>query len=160
MATRSTRPESGLEEVKRELQTMFESPVFRHSSRQTKLLEYLCNKVLLGEAEHIKATTIAIEVFGRSWDFDETKDAIVRVEAHRLRRKLAKYYEGEGAKSSLRVILAPGGYVPEFMSVEKPPDADIHPIGPSAPQDDRPDDLHETAAAADPVIPVAAAIPP
>lgn len=94
---------------------MFESPVFSHSARQTKLLEYLCNKVLLGEAEHIKAATIAMEVFGRRWDFDESKDSIVRVEAHRLRRKLAKYYEGEGAKAHLRIVLAPGGYVPEFL---------------------------------------------
>ena len=115
MASRTVRPAPGLEEVKRELHVMLESPVFSHSARQTKLLEYLCNKVLLGEAEHIKAATIAMEVFGRQWDFDESKDAIVRVEAHRLRRKLAKYYEGEGAKRHVRILLAPGGYVPEFI---------------------------------------------
>src|ERR1700730_5605144 len=115
MVSPSTRPVPGLEEVKGALHTMFESPVFSHSSRQTKLLQYLCNKVLLGEAEHIKATTIAMEVFGRRWDFDESRDSIVRVEAHRLRRKLAKYYEGEGAKNHLRIVLAPGGYVPEFI---------------------------------------------
>jgi len=115
MGTSTARPSPSLEQVKRELQAIVESPAFSHSSRQSKLLEYLCNKVLLGEAEHIKAATIAIEVFGRRWDFDESKDAIVRVEAHRLRRKLAKYYEGEGAKTPIRIILAPGGYVPEFV---------------------------------------------
>src|SRR5690349_11494116 len=122
MATRTFRPVPEIEEVKRELQVMFESPVFSHSARQIKLLEYLCNKVLLGEAEHIKAATIAIEVFGRQWDFDESKDAIVRVEAHRLRRKLAKYYEEDGANSHIRVVLAPGGYVPEFVVNETEPD--------------------------------------
>jgi Malectin domain len=126
---------------------MFESPVFSHSARQIKLLEYLCNKVLLGEAEHIKAATIAIEVFGRQWDFDESKDAIVRVEAHRLRRKLAKYYEGEGAKSHLRIVLAPGGYVPEFVVNEE---STGHPSPPTAPA---PEPLPPTAA--NPAVPAA-----
>ena len=108
-----------MEEVKRELNAILQSPAFSHASRQAKLLEFLCNKVLLGEADQIKAATIAIEVFGRPWDFDEGKDAIVRVEAHRLRRKLAKYYESEGAKSPLRIVLAPGGYVPEFVHTEE-----------------------------------------
>jgi hypothetical protein len=104
-----------LEQVKHELQAITDSPGFSHASRQTKLLEYLCNKVLLGEADHIKAATIAIELFGRPGDFDESKDAIVRVEAHRLRRKLSKYYEAEGAKSSVRIVLSPGGYIPDFV---------------------------------------------
>lgn len=115
MVSRSVKPTPELADVKHELHTICQSAVFSHSARQTKLLEYLCNKVLLGDAEHIKATTIAMEVFGRQWDFDESKDAIVRVEAHRLRRKLAKYYEGEGAKNHLRIVLAPGGYIPEFV---------------------------------------------
>jgi hypothetical protein len=80
------------------------------------LLEYVCDKALLGETEQIKASIIAVEVFGRSWDFDESKDAIVRVEAHRLRRKLAKYYEAEGVSDPIRIVLSPGSYVPEFVS--------------------------------------------
>src|SRR5258707_740660 len=115
MASKTTGPVPSVGEVKYELQAISKSPVFSHSARQIKLLEHLCNKVLLGEAEHIKAATIAMEVFGRQWDFDESKDAIVRVEAHRLRRKLAKYYEEDGANSHIRVVLAPGGYVPEFV---------------------------------------------
>jgi Malectin domain len=143
MATRSVRPQASVEEVKRELEAIFRSPVFAHSARQTKLLEYLCNKVLLGETAHIKATTIAIEVFGRQWDFDESKDAIVRVEAHRLRRKLGKYYEGEGAKSHLRVVLPPGRYVPEFIVDEgqgslETPTADPPTDDPSIPRNESP----------------------
>lgn len=118
MGTPTVGPSPTLEQVKHELQAIAGSAAFSHSSRQTKLLEYLCNKVLLGEAEHIKAATIAIEVFGRRWDFDESKDAIVRVEAHRLRRKLTKYYESEGAKRPIRIVLTPGGYIPEFVLSE------------------------------------------
>src|SRR4051794_5415697 len=122
MASKTTGPVPSVGEVKCELQAISKSAVFSHSARQIKLLEYLCNKVLLGEADHIKAATIAMEVFGRQWDFDESKDAIVRVEAHRLRRKLAKYYEEDGANSHIRVVLAPGGYVPEFVVNESEPD--------------------------------------
>ena len=121
VASRSIRVDPGLEEIKSELQAILSSDVFSHSARQAKLLEYVCNKALLGEVEHLKATTIAIDVFGRSCDFDESKDAIVRVEAHRLRRKLARYYEGTGAASKIRITLPPGGYVPEFVLRE--PDA-------------------------------------
>jgi hypothetical protein len=59
-----------------------------------------------------------MEVFGRQWDFDESKDAIVRVEAHRLRKKLAKYSGEDGANSRVRIVLAPGRYIPEFVANE------------------------------------------
>src|ERR1044072_1913551 len=95
VASGSRRGEPGLEEVKAQLHTILQSSVFSHSQRQAKLPDYLCKKKLVGEPEHLTAATIAIEVFGRPWDFDESKDAIVRVEAHRLRRKLAKYYDGD-----------------------------------------------------------------
>ena len=133
VGSRTIRPAPTLEEVKREIRAISESSTFSHSVRQTKLLEYICNKVLLGEAEHIKAATIAMEVFGRPWDFDETKDAIVRVEAHRLRRKLAKYYDEQGADDPLRIVLTPGKYIPEFQLNDVSAEQPMEPTAPSAP---------------------------
>ena len=146
MGARTIRPVPPLDAVKRELSAISNSVVFSHSARQYRLLEYLCNKVLLGEAEQIKATTIAMEVFGRPWSFDESKDAIVRVEAHRLRKKLAKYYEEGGTNHDIRIVLSPGGYVPEFVmsaSSESPehgdsskanPPEEVSPSGLAPPQ--------------------------
>jgi len=70
--------------------------------------------VLLGRQDEIKESTIALEVFERTFEFDDKKDAIVRVEAHRLRQRLKKYYETEGAEDRVVIELQPGGYIPRF----------------------------------------------
>lgn len=103
------------QEVKKELQAILSSSLVSLSLRQAKLFEYLCNKTLLGESEHIKESTLAIEVFDRSSDFDEHRDSIVRVEAHRLRKKLEKYYADESQDKRVQIVLSPGSYVPTFI---------------------------------------------
>jgi hypothetical protein len=110
----SPAPGISLEDVKAQVRSILASGIVSSTSRQARLLEYLCDKTLLGEPDQIKETTIAVEVFGRSWEFDERKDAIVRVEVLRLRRKLARYYEGPGRGDRVRITLVPGRYVPEF----------------------------------------------
>jgi hypothetical protein len=107
------------EDVKAQLRTILGSGVLAPSSRQARLLEYLCNKTLLGEADQIKETTIAVELFGKSSSFDESKDAIVRVEMFRLRKKLSMYYEGKGSRDRIWITLVPGHYAPEFSISEK-----------------------------------------
>ena len=70
--------------------------------------------VLLGRQDEIKESTIALEVFERTFEFNDKKDAIVRVEAHRLRQRLKKYYETEGVGDRVVIELQPGGYIPRF----------------------------------------------
>src|SRR6185295_13107630 len=67
-------------------------------------------QTLAGVGERLKGYTIAVEVFGRPADFDAQNDPLVRVEAGRLRRRLAEYYAGEGKGDELRVDLPRGGY--------------------------------------------------
>ena len=56
----------------------------------------------------MKGYTIGVEVFGRPADFDAQSDALVRVEAGRLRRRLVEYYAGEGAADPVRIELPRG----------------------------------------------------
>ena len=72
--------------------------------------------VLLGRQDEIKETTIALELFDRTSEFDDKKDAIVRVEAHRLRERLAKYYATDGSRDRIVIELSPGGYIPRFVA--------------------------------------------
>ena len=46
-----------------------------------------------------------------------SKDSIVRVEAHRLRKRLRQYYEGEGegASHKVQIIVPAGQYIPQFL---------------------------------------------
>src|SRR6266481_3464393 len=66
-----------------------------------------------------KEYQIATEVFGRQKDFDPHLDSMVRVQAGRLRAKLAEYYGSEGAEDSILVEMPKGNYVLTFH--QRPP---------------------------------------
>jgi hypothetical protein len=57
-----------------------------------------------------KEYQIATEVFGRQQDFDPHVDSMVRVQAGRLRTKLAEYYISEGAEDHILVEIPKGTY--------------------------------------------------
>lgn len=71
--------------------------------------------MLAGEGDHIKEYSIALEVFGRRDTFDQDIDSIVRVQANRLRKRLAEYYTGAGADHALHITIPVGQYVPVFQ---------------------------------------------
>lgn len=79
-----------------------------------KLLRYLAKHALDHPGVPIKEFQIATEVFGRSTDFDPQLDSMVRVQAGRLRSKLAEYYNSDGANDSIAVDLPRGTYVVSF----------------------------------------------
>jgi hypothetical protein len=62
----------------------------------------------------LKEYQIATEVFGRQPDFDPQLDSMVRVQAGRLRTKLAEYYASEGAADPIWVEMPKGTYVLSF----------------------------------------------
>jgi len=97
-----------------ELDTVLRSALFVRSPTLAHLLSYLCQKVFAGEGDQIKEYSIAVEVFDRPDTFDQDADSIVRVQANRLRKRLAEYYSGEGASHALRIVIPVGQYVPVF----------------------------------------------
>jgi hypothetical protein len=108
-----------VETVERELQraelaALLESKEFIRAPKLARLLSYLCEKYFAGEANQIKEYSIALEVFQRRESFDQDSDSIVRVEANRLRKRLAEYYAGEGASHPLHITIPVGQYVPRF----------------------------------------------
>src|SRR5262245_40080439 len=81
----------GSDEERAELDRLTEL-LGRHT-RSGKLLAHIGEKYFQGEAEQLTEFNIATEVFGRSpKSFVAADDAIVRVEAHRLRKKLRDAY--------------------------------------------------------------------
>lgn len=108
-------PESlELEEQRAELKAVLASKGFVRAPTLANLLSYLCEKSLAGQAAQIKEYSIGVEVFRRGATFDQDSDSIVRVEANRLRRRLAEYYQGEGSANRLRITIPVGQYVPKF----------------------------------------------
>jgi hypothetical protein len=97
-----------------ELQSVLASQDFVRAPKLARLLSYLCEKLFAGEANQIKEYSVALEVFDRSASFDQDSDSIVRVEANRLRKRLAEHYAGEGASHPLQITIPVGQYVPRF----------------------------------------------
>jgi hypothetical protein len=103
-----------LDEQRAELRSVLESGHFVRAPKLAQLLTYLCEKLFAGDAAQIKEYSIGLEVFQRGESFDQNSDSIVRVEANRLRKRLAEYYAGEGATHRLRITIPIGQYIPGF----------------------------------------------
>lgn len=99
--------------VQEELQRILASPTFLNARRPSQFLRFIVDETLAGE-ERLKEYLIGVEVFDRPQDYDPKDDPVVRVEAGRLRKKLAEYYAGPGANDTLIIELPKGGYVPVF----------------------------------------------
>jgi hypothetical protein len=98
-----------------ELEAILASGIFHRAPNLAQVLTYVCAKYFEGSGEQIKEYNIAVEALGRPADFDQKRDSIVRVEAHRLRKRLREYYEAEGADHTLRIDIPPGQYAPRFL---------------------------------------------
>jgi hypothetical protein len=90
------------------------SQALHGSESLCKLLRYLARHALEQPGTPLKEYQIATELFGRQPDFDPQLDSMVRVQAGRLRTKLAEYYASEGAEDSTWVELPKGTYVLTF----------------------------------------------
>jgi hypothetical protein len=105
-------------ERRAELSRVLGSDLFERSHNLQKLLSYLCEKAFSGTTGEVKEYTVAVEALGRSPDFDQKKDSIVRVEVHRLRKRLNQYYEGPGKDSPMRISIPEGKYIPVFSAAK------------------------------------------
>lgn len=95
------------------LEELLESPAFASSRRRQAFLRYVVQETLAGRGSAIKEANIAVDVFGRSNDFDAQTASIVRVTAAEVRKRLTQAYEAE-AGWDLRIELPLGGYQPAF----------------------------------------------
>jgi serine/threonine-protein kinase len=92
------------------------------------------NRTIEGDVDSLKELSIAMDVFDRTSDYDPNIDAIVRVEARRLRGKLKAYYEeGPGTDDPVLIGLRPGSYVPVFRWLDTQPSKDRQEIGATLP---------------------------
>lgn len=98
-----------------ELDAILGSGILSRAPNLEHLLTYVCARYFEGAAEQIKEYNIAVDALGRSPDFDQKRDSIVRVEAHRLRKRLRAYYDAEGADHPIRIDIPPGQYAPQFL---------------------------------------------
>jgi hypothetical protein len=97
-----------------QIEKLLSSHTLHGSESLCKLLRYLANHSLEHPGSSPKEYQIATEVFGRQQDFDPHLDSMVRVQAGRLRAKLAEYYASEGTDDSILVEMPKGNYLLAF----------------------------------------------
>jgi hypothetical protein len=98
------------EQFFQQIDTIIKSHSLRGSESLCKLLQYLAKQSLYHPDASLKEYQIATEVYGRPADFDPQSDSTIRVQAGRLRLKLAEYYSGEGASDPIVVKIPKGSY--------------------------------------------------
>lgn len=96
------------------LERIVGSDRFAASPRLANFLRFVVETTLSGQSECLKGYTVGVGALGRPDSFDPQTDPIVRVEAVRLRRALARYYAGAGARDPVVIEMPRGRYVPRF----------------------------------------------
>jgi len=100
--------------IRRQLTELGRSTTFASSPQLVSLLTYLVASELDGTGHELNQARIAMDVLGRSAAFDATTDAVVRVEAGRLRSRLRDYYSAEGSDDEIRFDIPKGRYSPKI----------------------------------------------
>jgi tetratricopeptide (TPR) repeat protein len=107
------------EDIRRQVDKIFASSAPIISPRLQELLTYIVEESLAGRAGRIKGLTIAKAIYSVDENFDSEANSIVRVEAGRLRRRLAEYYMTAGTDDPIIVDIPKGSYVPRFTQNPK-----------------------------------------
>jgi TolB-like protein len=108
------REEIVRDQIEQALERVLRSGRFRKCTQLSRFLRFAVAQALAGQNGASKETLIGVEIFRRPPDYDPGADPVVRVEARRLRHKLAEYYVNEGRDDAIRIELPKGGYLPVF----------------------------------------------
>ncbi|MDQ6619658.1 MAG: hypothetical protein M3Z31_08170 [Pseudomonadota bacterium] len=112
-AERESTVTPGTSAVDAALEHICASPAFRNSPQQQRFLRHLVTSVQHGNVSALREMSLGVELFRRpAHEFDPKKDPIVRVEARRLRERLARYYSAEGLLAGVEIEVPLGSYVP------------------------------------------------
>jgi hypothetical protein len=106
--------ESDLKAFQQHLEEVLSGEAFRGSHRSGQFLRYVINQSVNGHCDELKERLIGVELFGRSPSYDTGEDAIVRVTASDVRRRLLQHYGAYGTASEFRIRLPLGSYIPEI----------------------------------------------
>lgn len=105
---------SDIAALQHHVKEVIEGEVFKGSHRSVQFLQYIVDQAIAGHCESLKERVIGMELFGRSASYDTGDDAIVRVTASDVRRRLLEHYGRYGATSEFRITLPSGSYIPEI----------------------------------------------
>jgi serine/threonine-protein kinase len=107
--------------IRQELTRILVSKTFSQVERLKRFVSFIVGETVGGRSADLKEYVIGVHVFGKDPSFDPRTDPIVRVQARRLRTRLARYYRDEGNADELVIDLPKGGYAPVFRVRDEAP---------------------------------------
>jgi len=119
--------------VREHVSEIIASPAFKGSRRGQEFLRHIVDKALNGQFEDLKERTLGVELFERPPAYDTAEDAVVRVTACDVRKRLKQFYGESDSLSKMRIELPSGSYIPELRRTAAPaetliPDIDEAPL--------------------------------
>jgi hypothetical protein len=109
------------EEPRAEIDRILGSETFHSSTVLRRLLGFLADKTLSGEADQLNEYAIGVDAFGKPPTYDPRRDAIVRLHIGRIRQKLGDYYRNEGKDDPVVVELPKGRFKLRWEVRSRPP---------------------------------------
>ncbi len=110
-----SQDDSEKQAARKQLERMLADPAFSSAPRLSSLLRFIVGETLDGRGDQLKEYTLGVAVFGRGSRFDPRVDSIVRVEAGKLRARIAKYYKDAGANDPVLIEMYRGSYAPRIV---------------------------------------------
>ena len=106
--------EQDVARLHKHLKEVIEGEAFKGSHRSGQFLTYIVEESIAGRFAALKERVIGVKLFGRDPSYDTGEDAIVRVTASDVRRRLLQHYGKYGFTSEFRISLPLGSYIPEI----------------------------------------------
>jgi len=116
-----------VEEIRGQVARILATPHFSRSQMLTRFLRFIVELTVEGKASELKEYRLGVDVFDRGEKFDPRIDPIVRLQAAKLRSRLAEYYSIDGRDDVVLITVPKGSYIPSFERIPTP-----HPAGAEA----------------------------
>jgi TolB-like protein/Flp pilus assembly protein TadD len=123
VATQQTTASVGAipsDRIREQLDRILKSKTFQTVERLKRFLAFVVTETIEGRGDQLKEFVVGMQVFNKEPTFDPRNDPIVRVQARRLRTRLARYYLEEGQSDEILIDLPKGGYAVTLQGREPP----------------------------------------
>jgi hypothetical protein len=107
--------ETDMAALQKDLKEIIEGTAFKGSHRSGQFLKFIVDQAIVGNFDSLKERMIGIELFGRLPSYNTGEDAIVRVTASDVRKRLLQHYGRYGTTSQFYISLPLGSYIPEIV---------------------------------------------
>jgi TolB-like protein len=120
--------------VRKHLLEVLQSDAFKGGKRAQDFLQLVVEHALAGRTDNLRERMLGAEMFGRPVDYDTANDAVVRVKASEVRKRLTQYYQNLTNSPTIRIDLQAGSYMPQFYielpETSEPPPAPASEVPP------------------------------